>query len=103
HERIVYLGSYTGSGKPRGRGLEIGVVDPANGELSIAGHVEGVRDASFLALSANGRTLYAVNERVPEGTVTALDVSSDARQPRLINTETAGGRGPTHLSVHPSG
>lgn len=102
-QRIVYLGSYTSSGKPRGRGLQIGVVHRKTGRLTITGHVEGVPDASFLTLSPDRRTLYATNERTPKGTVTALDVASDPKRPRLLNKQTAGGSGPTHLSVHPSG
>lgn len=102
-QRIVYLGSYTSSGKPRGRGLDIGVVHQATGQLMITGHVEGVPDASFLALSPDRRTLYATNERAPDGTVTALDVAGDAKQPRILNKQKTGGSGPTHLSVHPSG
>jgi hypothetical protein len=57
-QRIVYLGSYTGSGKPRGHGLDIGVVDQTTGLLMITGRVEGVDDASFLALSPDRRPAY---------------------------------------------
>jgi 6-phosphogluconolactonase len=98
---IVYLGSFTSSGNPRGRGLEIGEVDPATGRLTVTGHVDGVADASFLALSPGGRTLYAVNELKPRGTVTALDIGGDPRRPAVLGTQPSGGSGPTHLSIHP--
>jgi 6-phosphogluconolactonase (cycloisomerase 2 family) len=101
--RIVYLGSFTSSGQPRGRGLDIGAFDGTSGRLTITGHVDGVPDASFLALSPDRRTLYATNERVPKGMVTALDVSGDPTRPKVLNHQPAGGSGPTHLSVHPGG
>lgn len=43
--RTVYLGSFSSSGHPRGRGLEIGAVDPASGQLTVSGPVAGVADA----------------------------------------------------------
>lgn len=100
---IVYLGSFTGSGKPRGRGLEIGELDQATGRLTVAARIAGVLDASYLALSPDGRTLYAVNEQTPRGTVMALDIASDPGRPVLLGKQPSGGSGPTHLSVHPGG
>jgi 6-phosphogluconolactonase (cycloisomerase 2 family) len=99
----VYLGSFSTWGNPRGRGLEIGIADPATGQLTITGTVSGVPDASFLAVSPSRRILYAVNELKPQGRVTALDIGTDPRRPSVLNTQPAGGGGPTHLSVHPSG
>jgi 6-phosphogluconolactonase len=102
-QQIVYLGSFTSSGNPRRRGLETGEVDRATGRLTVTGHVEGVPDASFLALSPDRRTLYAVNELKPRGTVIALDIGGDPRRPSVLNSQPSGGSGPTHLSVHPGG
>ena len=99
----AYLGSFSSSGRPRGQGLEIATAAPATGRLTITGAVASVPDASFLAISPDRRTLYAVNERQPRGTVTALDISADPRRPSVLNTQPTGGAGPTHLSVHPSG
>jgi 6-phosphogluconolactonase len=100
---VVYIGSFSTWGNPRGRGLEIGSMDPATGRLTVAGRVDGVPDASFLALSNDRRTLYAVNELKPVGRLTALDIAADPWRPSILNTAAAGGGGPTHLSVHPGG
>jgi 6-phosphogluconolactonase (cycloisomerase 2 family) len=100
--RTVYLGSFSSSGRPRGRGLEIGAVDPASGQLTVSGPVAGVADASFLALSPDRRTLYTTNE-IEQGTLTAFAIGSDAQRPVFINKQSSRGRGPTHLSVHPGG
>jgi 6-phosphogluconolactonase len=99
----AYLGSFSSWGKPRGRGLEVASVEPASGRLTVTGLVEGIPDASFLALSPNRRTLYAVNELKPQGTVTALDIAADPQKPKVLSRQPSGGGGPTHLSVHPSG
>jgi 6-phosphogluconolactonase len=100
---VVYLGSFSTWGNPRGRGLEIGAADLATGQLTITESVGNVPDASFLAFAPDRRTLYAVSELKPQGRVTALDIGSDPGRPTVRNTQPAGGGGPTHLSVHPSG
>ncbi len=99
----VYLGSFSTWGRPRGRGLETAAFDGDTGRPSAAEAVNGVPDASFLAISADRRRLYAVNELKPEGRVTALDIGGDPRRPSILNTQPAGGAGPTHLSLHPGG
>jgi 6-phosphogluconolactonase len=99
----VYVGSFSTWGSPRGRGLETAAIDADTGRLSAAEPVAGVPDASFLAISADGRRLYAVNELKPEGRLTALDIGGDPRRPSILNIQPAGGAGPTHLSLHPGG
>jgi 6-phosphogluconolactonase (cycloisomerase 2 family) len=90
----VYVGAF-------GRDLDIATADPDTGALTVTGTVPGVSDASFLAFSPDRDTLYATNELVPEGTVTALDIR-DPQHPVVLNRSPAGAA-PTHLSVHPSG
>ena len=97
----VYLGSYSTWGSPPGRGFEIGTADDATGALSVSGSVGGVADASFFAFSSDGRRIYTTNE-LPDGTVTALDISDPAR-PVALGSRSTGGASPTHLSVHPGG
>jgi 6-phosphogluconolactonase (cycloisomerase 2 family) len=94
----VYIGSYTSTGGP---GLDVGQVDRHTGALTVTGTVAGVADPSFFAFSVNRRTLYSTNE-LPDGTVTALDISHDPQRPVVLNTASTLGAAPTHLSVHPS-
>jgi 6-phosphogluconolactonase (cycloisomerase 2 family) len=91
------VGSYTAEG---GVGLATASVDPATGTLTVGPTVPDVPDASWLARSADGRYLYATNEREPTGSVTALDL---ADHPVVLNRQSTEGGAPTHLSVHPSG
>lgn len=100
-DRTVYIGSFSTWGTPPGQGFQIGGVDERTGRLTVTGSLDGIADASFLAFSPNRRRLYTTNE-LPEGTVTALDIT-DARHPSVLNKQPTRGAGPTHLSVHPSG
>ncbi|MFF4834177.1 lactonase family protein [Streptomyces sp. NPDC001315] len=93
-QRRAFIGSFTAAG---GRGLVTAAVDPDSGALTVLSSVDGVPDPSYLALSNDGATLYAVSETA-EGAVAAYRVDDDkvaqAGPPVLV-----GGSGPTHLSV----
>ncbi|WP_225728156.1 MULTISPECIES: lactonase family protein [unclassified Nocardia] len=97
---LAYLGCYTSAGAG-GRGIGVAAVDPATGGLTIADTVDGVADPSFLALSPDGRYLYAVDESTGAGRATALCLDTD--RPTVLNTVAVQGNGPTHLCVTPDG
>ncbi|SFT87414.1 6-phosphogluconolactonase, cycloisomerase 2 family [Actinopolyspora lacussalsi subsp. righensis] len=99
--RPAYLGSFSWTDPP-GRGFDVASHDLSSGQLRPIRSLEGVPDASWLAFSPDRHVLYTTNELVPDGTVTALSLW-DPRHPRIINTRSSRGAGPTHLSVHPSG
>ncbi|GHA00648.1 lactonase family protein [Streptomyces echinoruber] len=94
-QRTAYIGSITGAGGP---GVLAAAVDPGSGALTPRGAAGGVPDPSYLALSPDGRMLYAVSETA-DGAVAAYRVDGGA--PRLTGPPVpVGGDGPTHLSVH---
>ncbi|MCP2330386.1 lactonase family protein [Actinoalloteichus caeruleus] len=97
----VYLGGFSWT-HPPGGDLEISGYDQGTGELARSSTVGGVPDPSFLAFSPSGRFLYATNELVPEGRVTALSLANPHR-PTVLNSEPTHGAGPTHLSVTSDG
>ncbi|WP_329129455.1 lactonase family protein [Streptomyces sp. NBC_01476] len=93
----VYIGSFTSAG---GRGLTAATVDPDTGALTALGHTAEVPNPSFLTLSADGRTLYAVSESEPEGAAAAFGLA-DPAAPRLLGDPVqVHGGAPTHLTVH---
>jgi 6-phosphogluconolactonase len=94
----VYLGSYTSSG---GGGIGSATADPTTGKLAVASWAKAVPDPSWLALSADAATLYAVSELVPGGKVSALRPDAQGR-PTLLDGQRTGS-GPAHVCVHPGG
>lgn len=93
----AYIGSFTSAG---GRGLTAAVVDPDTGALTALGHTADVPNPSFLALSADGRTLYAVSETDPDGAAAAFSLADPAAPRQLGAPVPVYGGSPTHLAVH---
>ncbi|WP_024285719.1 lactonase family protein [Cellulomonas sp. KRMCY2] len=100
----LWLGTYPPDGPDgaadRGEGIWRLDLDPATGTLS------GVLAAacaapSFLALSADGATLYAVGETTP-GTVSCFAVGPDGAL-ALRQRVAGGGDAPCHLLLDPAG
>ncbi len=91
-----------------GRGIHLFRVDRISGAMSAAGIYEMGTSPSCLAIKASGSTLYSANEtdRVgenKEGTVSAFAIDRSDGHLTLRNTVSAGGAGPTYISIHPSG
>jgi 6-phosphogluconolactonase len=63
--------------------------------------LDGVANPSYLALSPDRRTLYAVDEQA-EGAVTAVRLGA-GRPPEVLGSRATGGADPCHLAVHPGG
>ena len=90
-----------------GRGIHLFEIDRTTGAMTARGVVEMGTSPSALAFNAAKTHLYSGNEteRIgPEeaGSVSAFAVETDGSL-RLLNTVSSGGKGPAHLSVHPSG
>lgn len=91
-----------------GRGIHLFQVDRSTGALTPKGVYEMGTSPSALALNAAGTHLYSGNEtehvgEKQEGTVSAFAIDPADGQLKLLNTVRSGGKGPTYLSVHPSG
>src|SRR3954454_21304423 len=93
----AYLGSSTGSG---GGGIGVAGVAPAPGALTVDSWSPAVADPSWVELSPDRRTLYAVTESSP-GRISAFRLD-DAGRPTLLGGRATGG-GPCHIRVHPGG
>lgn len=91
-----------------GRGIHLFEVDRASGALTPAGLYEMGTSPSALAFNADRTRLYSANETERTGDEEAGSVSAFAIDPgdgrlKLLNTVSSGGKGPAHLSIHPSG
>ncbi len=89
----LYVGSY-------GHGIRRSPLDPVTG-LPRAGATTATPQPSYLALSADRRTLYAVNE-LPTGTVSAFTVRPDGALAPL-GSRSSHGADPCYVHVHPDG
>lgn len=91
-----------------GRGIHLFQVDRKSGAMKPAGIYELGTSPSCLAANADGTRLYSANEtdHVGEnkaGTISAFEIGRADGQLKLLNTVSAGGAGPTYVSIHPSG
>ncbi|MFE9774440.1 lactonase family protein [Streptomyces sp. NPDC005931] len=93
--RRAFIGSFTAAGGP---GIVGAAVAAGSGALTALGAVDTLPDPSYLALSPDGDTLYAVSETA-EGTVAAFRVTGDRPQ-QLGPPVPVEGSGPTHLGLH---
>ena len=116
---IAYVGTYTSPLKNmlktqvdlppgNGRGIHLFHVDRSTGAMTPAGLHEMGTSPSALAFNADKTRMYSANEteRIGDeeaGSVSAFAINPADGQLKLLNTVSSGGKGPAHLSVHPSG
>ncbi|MET7377307.1 lactonase family protein [Streptomyces sp. NPDC005526] len=92
--RRAFIGSFTAEGGP---GVVTAAVAGDGGALTVLSRTDGVRDPSYLALSPDGGTLYAVSETA-EGAAAVYRVKGETVE--LAGSPVrVGGSGPTHLSL----
>jgi 6-phosphogluconolactonase len=98
--RRLLVGCY---GPPRGSGAGITLVehDRGAGTLRAVGTAARTPSPSALAASADGRTLFAVEERT-EGAVQSFRWDGESRLAE-VSRRPSGGADPCQLLVHPSG
>ena len=116
---IAYVGTYTSPLQNmrktqvdlppgNGRGIHLFQVDRTTGAMTPYGLHEMGTSPSALAFNAARTHLYSANETERIGDEEAGSVSAFAINPAdgklmLLNSVNSGGKGPAHLSVHPSG
>ncbi len=98
---LVFFGTYT---SPASKGIYVSRLDPATGALSAPVLAAEGRNPSFLAASADGRFLYAVNEvdaveGTPGGAITAFAIDKATGALKRLNSQSTVGGGPAHVSV----
>ena len=105
-KKRVFVGTYT---KSTSHGIYAYDWNSDSGELKEIGVAIATPDPSFLALSPDGKNIYAVNEldavagsNKETGTVSSFAVASDARL-TLHNTVPSGGNAPCNMAVDHTG
>lgn len=97
-QHSVYFGTYTGA---QSKGIYRSTLDGASGQLSTPELVAETKNPSFLAISPNGRYLYASLE-VGRGTVGSWAIGTDGKLTAL-NQQSSGGDGACHVWVDATG
>mgnify|MGYP001826539890 CR=1 FL=1 len=116
---IAYVGTYTSPLKNmrstqvdlppgNGRGIHLFKVNRATGAMTPYDIHEMGTSPSALVFNHNRTRLYSANETERTGINEAGSVSAFAVSPtdgklKLLNSVSSGGKGPAHLSIHPSG
>ncbi len=107
-DRFAYICSYTAASSSGGNGIGItqARLDPHRGLVPVA--VTAGPSPTWICFSASGRHAYAANEvseysGQSQGSVTSYTVDPSTGTLALLNTAGAGGAGPAHCEVHPSG
>ncbi len=101
----AYIGTYTGA---RSLGIYTALFDPESGRLSNLDLAAETRNPTFLALSPNGRVLYAANEisnysGQRAGAVSAFSINRETGKLTLLNQQPSAGSGPCHIAVDKTG
>lgn len=108
-DNYLYIGSYTSlvDGTRTGsEGIYIYKFNSETGKLDSIGSTGGtVESPSYLAVSPNGKYLYAgTNTRTPgQGTVAAYAINPKTGRFTPINTQPSGGDNPLYVEVSPDG
>lgn len=105
----VYLGTYT-EHMPHvagdAEGVYLAEFDTTTGLLVVRDVARGVTNPSYLALAADGRTLYAVEETSALagcGAVSAFAVAADDGALRWLGRRSSHGADPCYVSLTPDG
>ncbi|MBK6929315.1 MAG: lactonase family protein [Saprospirales bacterium] len=107
---LVFVGTYTGDlGFVQGKaeGIYTCRLDTATGALTVVDTARGIRNPSFLTLSADKKKLYAVAENggkpgEPYGSVVAYRISPSGRLEK-INEQPSYGAAPCHIALDAGG
>ncbi|WP_436772617.1 lactonase family protein [Yinghuangia sp. YIM S09857] len=99
---LVCIGSYTPATGGRGSGITVCARNPETGVLTQLGEPTATPSPSFLAAHPSGRTVYAVNELEPRGSLSSFALGADGSLTPLGSVP-SGGSAPCHVAVDPTG
>ena len=98
----LYVGAYTEPPAGTAEGISVYRFDQASGELELVHTVRNVANPSFLAISADRRSLFAVNE-LDRGGVSAFARDPASGELTALNWQSSHGDSPCHISLSADG
>lgn len=100
-EYLVYFGTFTDGAA---KGIYVSRMDATTGSLSAPELVAEIPSPNYLAVSPDARFVFAATRpNAADGTVTAYAIERPSGRLVWIDDEPAGGAGPCHVSVDPTG
>jgi 6-phosphogluconolactonase len=102
---ILYVGTYT---RGKSEGIYLYRFNLTSGELKPLSIAKGITNPSYLAIDANRKYLYSVNETSefsgkPTGALTAFAIDQRTGELRELNQQPSHGTSPCYTTVDPSG
>ncbi len=91
----LLIGTYSTEGKPNG--IHVYTFDTNTADFSVEQPVTGLENASYVAISNDGKNVYAVSEQNGGGTVNAYTFDASNGALKLLNSVPADG--PCYVSV----
>jgi len=92
----LLIGTYTTSATSDG--IYVYDFDNSTGAVNLKSKISGVENPSYLAISRNGKFVYAVNE-VKDGGVSSFLFDNNSGELKFLNKVSSGGSGPCYVSV----
>ncbi len=96
---LLFIGTYTSKAS---EGIYVYQFNAKTGDLTPITIGRGVKNPSFLAFSPDQRFVYSVAE-MNGGAVSAFSFDKQSNSLTLLNTQSAGGAGPCHITVDKTG
>lgn len=92
----LLIGTYTTSATSDG--IYVYDFDNSTGAVNLKSKISGVENPSYLAISRDGKFVYAVNE-VKDGGVSSFLFDNNSGELKFLNKVSSGGSGPCYVSV----
>lgn len=99
NDYYMLVGTYTQKGSD---GLYVYKFNTQTGDLTAVGSAKGVKNPTFLDVAPNQKFVYAVGE-TEDGSVNAFSFDNKTGKLTPINSQSAGGSGPCHISLDKTG
>jgi len=96
---FLFIGTYTNTGS---KGIYVYKFNAATGKVEAVSNTENVVNPSYLAVTTNGKYVYAVNETNGDhpGKVSAFSFEKETGKLHFINQQISGGDDPCYVSVN---
>jgi 6-phosphogluconolactonase len=98
--KYLFVGTYTGKGS---EGIYVLKFNTKTGDFKAVSNTKGITNPSFLDFSPNKKFVYSVNESGNLGGISAFSFDQKTGELKLLNSSSANGDHPCHLSMNADG